>query len=160
MCWCQWSISAIVMWNHLQPFYELWVINCIKNIQLAMAIPQAEPLTNEETAAILGGVGGVWVKQNKMPSASMWLCAKCEGPPLLSTQLAVFDVYLSFSEAKLPFAPAGVPDCQPVPRTDPWESHAAVPTQLPHLQPGSQAREAQPPSDSAPSRQVVMAEFL
>lgn len=88
MCWCQWSISAIVMWNHLLPFYELWVINCIKNIQLAMAIPQAEPLTNEENAAILGGVGGVWVKQNKMPSASMWLCAKCEGPPLLSTQLA------------------------------------------------------------------------
>lgn len=31
----------------------------MKNIQLAIAIPQAEPLTNEGTAAILGAVGGV-----------------------------------------------------------------------------------------------------
>lgn len=31
----------------------------MKNIQPAIAVPQAEPLTNEETAAVLGGVGGV-----------------------------------------------------------------------------------------------------
>lgn len=58
------------MWNQLLPFYELWVINCMKNIQLAVAVPQAEPLTNGENAAILRGVGGVWVKWSKMPSAS------------------------------------------------------------------------------------------
>lgn len=31
----------------------------MKNIQLAVAVPQAEPLTNGESAAILRGVGGV-----------------------------------------------------------------------------------------------------
>lgn len=50
----------------------------MKNIKTCYSYSQAESLSNGENAAILGGVGGDWAKQSKMPSASVWLCAKCE----------------------------------------------------------------------------------
>lgn len=65
------------MWNQLLPFYELWVINCMKNIQTCSA-PRAEPLSNGANPAVLGGVGGRWAQRSEMPSASTWLRAKCE----------------------------------------------------------------------------------